>query len=250
MFKLRKKERCSLCFKESPVEKRDLQKKAICKKCYQRIINKKTKICIMCSKKEPCYTKDINNNSICVECYRQLIKNNLIECYICKKQGIFAKTDELNNKICIDCLRQIDRECGICKKYKKIHIIKNNIHMCRSCYRKLYTQKKEICNICKNKKIVNYRGNFGEPICSGCGAKKDICIKCGSFDNIHKRNKEQQPICKKCYNKFYKRRQNICTICNKIKKVDCCNNLGETICHSCNILNRIKTDKNLLLYVG
>lgn len=94
------------------------------------------------------------------------------------------------------------------------------------------------CSICNGK--YNARLAVSDPpICLICYQKQNIktgfCSKCNENDafDIQFNQKEQISICRKCRCKFYRRKEEICYVCNKNKEVKTRNTLGQAICDTC-----------------
>lgn len=81
-----------------------------------------------------------------------------------------------------------------------------------------------VCSICNGK--YNVRLATSEPpVCMSCYQKQNIkigyCSECKENEayDIQVNKKEQRPICRKCRCKLYKRKEEICIVCDKLKGV-------------------------------
>lgn len=96
----------------------------------------------------------------------------------------------------------------------------------------------KICEVCNGKYKVRL-ATSDPPICMVCYQKQNLkegfCFKCkdnNAFD-IQFSRKEQEHICRKCRCKSYKRKKEICYICNKLKEVKIRADNNGPVCDLC-----------------
>ena len=90
----------------------------------------------------------------------------------------------------------------------------------------------EICSICEEIRIVNFRGCGGRPECQACHRKsrKERCSICRNVRAVNSRDDENRPICSACWGVIH---AEVCSGCSRSKAVATRNKQGVAVCAAC-----------------